>query len=118
MEIQSPAGASRDGLAGLHSATRAPGGAEESHPAKAPPQDRAPQPRVHGRDYTAGIRLDTRLLGSAVVDEVRAMGATGFAYEHNWGCSARLSSGWRAAAEFFGEPLICQPQISWSFKRR
>ena len=54
----------------------------------------------------------------STVDELRAVGATDFTYEHNWGCSARLPSGWRAAAEFVGEPLICQPQISWFFKRR
>ena len=54
----------------------------------------------------------------STVDEVRAAGATDFAYEHNWGCSAELPSGWRAAADFVGEPLICEPQISWFFKRR
>ena len=66
MEIQSLAGASRDALAGLHSATRAAGGAEEGHPAKAPPLTGAPQPRFHVDEYTAGIRLDTLPLGSTV----------------------------------------------------
>ena len=64
MEIQSPAGASRDALARLPSVTRAAGGAEESRPAKAPPQ--APQPRFHVEDYTAGARLDTLPPGSTV----------------------------------------------------
>jgi len=66
MEIQSPAGASRDTLAGLHSATRAAGGAEERRPAKAPPQAEAPQPRFHVENYTAGTRLDTLPPGSTV----------------------------------------------------
>ena len=65
MEIQSPAGASRDALACLHRATRAAVGAEEGRPAKTPPQAGAPQPRFHGSDYTAGTRLDTQPLVSA-----------------------------------------------------
>ena len=64
------------------------------------------------------FRTPEGLSVGSTVEELRAAGATDFAYEHNWGCSARLPSGWRAAAEFVGEPLICQPQISWFFKRR
>src|SRR3954465_10108872 len=64
MEIQSPAGDSRDALACHHSATRAAGEAEEGRPAKAAPQDGAPQPRFHVEDYTAGTRLDTQPLSS------------------------------------------------------
>ena len=51
MEIKSPAGASREALAGLHSATRAAIEAEDSHPpAKAPPQD-----GLHNRDFMSAI---------------------------------------------------------------
>lgn len=64
------------------------------------------------------FRTPEGLYVGSTVGELRAAGATDFAYEHNWGCSAKLPSGWRAAAEFVGEPLICQPQISWFFKRR
>jgi len=51
------------------------------------------------------------------VDELRAAGAAHFAYEYTAGCSAELPSGWRAGAEFVGQPLICKPQISWFFKK-
>jgi hypothetical protein len=64
------------------------------------------------------FRVSEGLHVGSTVDELRTAGATGFAYESNWGCSAALPSGWRAAAEFVGEPLICQPEISWFFKRR
>ncbi len=59
MEIPPPAGASRDALARLHSATRAAVEAEESRSAKTLPQDGAPQPRFRVDDYTAGTWLDT-----------------------------------------------------------
>jgi hypothetical protein len=64
MEIQSPAGASRDALARLHRATRAVVEAEEGRPAKTLLQAGVPQPRFHVEEYTAGTRLDTLPLGS------------------------------------------------------
>lgn len=50
------------------------------------------------------------------VDDLRGAGGTGFAYDYIAGCSARLPSGWHAAAEFVAEPLICQAEISWFFQ--
>jgi hypothetical protein len=66
MEIQSPAGTSRDTLAPLHGATRASVRAEEGRPSKTLPRAGAPQPRVHVADYTVATRLDTQPLSSTV----------------------------------------------------
>ena len=63
------------------------------------------------------FRTPEGLHTGSTVDDVRAAGATGFAYENGFGCSAKLPSGWNAGSEFVGEPLICKPQIVFFFKR-